>query len=205
MNGGVQAASHSIAVTATPTIYDEPASISSTQKIGSGGLFDLAVGYRVWHDVAIAVGFTTSSSKSDAQVVASIPSPTVTDQPKTTTATISGLKHSERAVNVQLVWTRPVNQKVDAALSLGPTFIKVDQNLATNVNVPAGTQDAIPVAEQQSKTAVGFQFGGDVTYLFTPRYGIGAIARYVVAKADLPSVSLTVGGFQIGGGLRLRF
>lgn len=206
VNGGFQAASHSIAVTSTPLIYDEPAKISSTQKIGGGPLFDLSLGYRVWHDLAIAVGFSTTSSKSDAQVTASIPHPLFTDQPKTTTASISDLKHTERAVSVQAVWTSPINDKMDAAISFGPTFIKVIQNLVTNVNVPAGTQDATPVADQQSKTAVGFAIGGDVTYLINPRYGVGAMARYVIGKVDLPAASgLTVGGFQIGGGLRLRF
>src|SRR5581483_7271477 len=47
INGGVQAASHSLSTTATPTIYDETANISSTQKTGSGGLFDFGIGYRV--------------------------------------------------------------------------------------------------------------------------------------------------------------
>jgi hypothetical protein len=40
----------------------------------------------------------------------------------------------------------------------------------------------------------------------TRRYGVGAFIRYAGATVDLPSVSdLKVGGFQIGGGLRVRF
>ena len=86
----------------TPIIYDEPANISGSQKIGSGGLFDIAVGYRVWHDLAVSVGFTTTSSKSDAQVTASIPNPIFTDQPVTRNLTASGLKHTSLCAGVTL-------------------------------------------------------------------------------------------------------
>jgi hypothetical protein len=49
-------------------------------------------------------------------------------------------------------------------------------------------------------------FGGDVTYLLRPKTGIGFTARYTAAKVDLASVpDVRIGGFQIGGGLRLRF
>ena len=42
--------------------------------------------------------------------------------------------------------------------------------------------------------------------LFQPRVGVGIMARYVYGKADLTSVpDMTLGGFQIGGGVRLRF
>ena len=206
VNGGVQAGSHSFTVTQTPTIYDETATITSNQKSGSGGLFDIGVGYRVWHDLAIAVGFTTTSSKADGAVTATIPDPAVTDQPKTTNLTVSGLKHSERAVNVSLVWSSPISDKMDAAVALGPSFVHVSQDLA-GVTVPAGTSDAVAgTPNSQSKSAVGFHIGGDVTYLFQPRVGIGVMARYLIAKTDLPAVSgLTLGGFQVGGGVRLRF
>ncbi|HZB25950.1 MAG TPA: hypothetical protein VE379_07450, partial [Vicinamibacterales bacterium] len=56
-------------------------------------------------------------------------------------------------------------------------------------------------------TTVGVHFGVDATYLVTPRIGAGVLVRYSVGSADLEGAtdSLTVGGFQIGGGVRLRF
>ena len=160
----------------------------------------------MWHDIAVSIGFTSSSSKSDAQVTAQIPDPIRFDSPVTHTFSATGLKHSERTVNLDLVWSQPIGEKMDAALSLGPSFIKVTQDLVPNVNVISGTTDATIAVESQSKTAVGFNIGGDIAYLFRPNVGVGAMARYVVGKADLPAVSgLTAGGFQIGGGVRLRF
>jgi hypothetical protein len=207
INGGYQAASHDIGSTSTPTIYDEPARIVTTQKVGGGALFDIAAGYRVWHDLAVSVGFTTSSNSSDAQVSATIPHPIFFDQPKTSTFSASGLKHHENVINLDLVWSSPINDKMDAALSLGPSIISVSQEVVSSVNVTAGTQDiSAPTIEKQTKTSVGFNIGGDFTYLFQPRVGVGIMARYVYGKADLTSVpGMTLGGFQIGGGVRLRF
>jgi len=207
INGGYQAASHDIGSTSTPTIYDEPANITTTQKVGGGALFDIGVGYRVWHDLAVSLGFTTSNNSSDAQVSATIPHPLFTDQPKTTTFTAPGLKHHENAINLDLVWSQPINDKMDAAVSFGPSFIHVSQEVVSSVNVTSGTQDvSSPNVEKQSKTSVGFNIGGDFTYLFQPRVGVGIMARYVYGKADLTSVpGMTLGGFQIGGGVRLRF
>jgi hypothetical protein len=58
------------------------------------------------------------------------------------------------------------------------------------------------------KTTIGIHFGVDVTYMVNPRFGFGGIARYTWGSADLAGTdedSLTLGGFQIGGGLRVRF
>ena len=54
---------------------------------------------------------------------------------------------------------------------------------------------------------MGVHFGVDLTYMVTPRFGVGGIARYSWGSADLAGAedSVTVGGFQIGAGLRVRF
>jgi hypothetical protein len=61
--------------------------------------------------------------------------------------------------------------------------------------------------DDAKKTTVGINLGVDVTYLVTKRFGVGGLARYTWGSADLDGAAdkLTVGGFQIGGGLRVRF
>ena len=128
------------------------------------------------------------------------------NQPQVTEQTVSDLKHTENAFYVQAVYIIPVTAKIDVALGIGPVFIHVNQDLVSNIDVPAGTQAAVPVVETQSKTAVGISLGFDGTYLFTPRIGAGLFLRYAGASADLGSVSdLSVGGAQVGLGLRVRF
>jgi opacity protein-like surface antigen len=60
-----------------------------------------------------------------------------------------------------------------------------------------------------SKTAFGVNVGGDVNYRITGGIGAGAFFRYVYGKAKMPggdtTRDVTLGGPQIGVGLRYRF
>jgi hypothetical protein len=121
-----------------------------------------------------------------------------------TNATVDSLSHSEKTFYLQALWTIPVTDKMDASFSFGPSFINVSQELVSSVSVTGGT--ATPLTETQSDTAKGFNVGADLSYMLNPRYGVGGFVRYVGGSVGLPSVTeLKVGGFQIGGGARLRF
>ena len=90
-------------------------------------------------------------------------------------------------------------------LAIGPSIFSVKQDVIA-VTIPTGTKAANPSVSSESKTGVGANFQLDGNYLLTRRYGVGAFIRYAGAKVDLPTVSdLKVGGFHIGGGLRVRF
>jgi hypothetical protein len=58
---------------------------------------------------------------------------------------------------------------------------------------------------------VGFNFTADATYMVTKMIGAGVLIRYAHASPslDVPNTStpieVTAGGFQIGGGVRVRF
>ena len=207
VNFGFQARSQTITVSTTPIIYGEIAFIDSSQKVGGSPFLDVTAGYRVWKDLSIALGLATSFGGSEtATVSASIPSPIFFDRRVVTNATVTDLEHTERSASLLFSWTTPISDKMDGTVIAGPTYIKVSQGVVANVDVPASTQNANPRPEVQTATKVGFSFGGDVTYLVRPRVGIGGMARYVAAHADLASVpDLKIGGFQFGGGLRLRF
>ena len=147
-----------------------------------------------------------AGGSADGAITASVPHPLFHDRPLRTSATADGLKHSEKAVHLQALWTMPVTDKIDASFSIGPSFINVSQELVSGITVAAGTQNSTPVIETQSGTAKGFHVGADLSYMLNPRYGVGGFIRYVGGSVDLPSApDLKVGGFQVGGGARLRF
>ena len=206
VNFGVQVNSQDLAIQETPTIYGETARIDSTAKTGSSPFLDVTFGYRVWQDVSVALGLTTTfGSTSDGTITAVIPDPLVFDRPATTTGTVTDLSHKERAASIFVMWTNPISDKMDGTILAGPSFLKVFQDVP-KANVPA--QSNIPTfsAEEQTDTTLGFTIGGDITYLVNPRTGVGLLVRYVIANADLPSASdVKIGGFQIGGGVRFRF
>lgn len=206
VNAGVQLASRTFFVDTVQTVYNEGAVISTSHKVGSAALFDVSGGYRVWRDLSIGIGFSFAGGSADAQTTAAVPDPLFHDRRRPTTATADALKHSEKTVYLQAIWTVPVTDKMDASFSVGPSFITVSQELVSGITVAAGTQNVTPAIETQSDTAKGFHIGADLSYLLNPRYGVGGFVRYVGGSVGLPSVpELKIGGFQVGGGARLRF
>jgi len=204
LNAGVQVASRTFVVDTSPIVFGETAIISTSHDVGSAGLFDVSAGYRVWRDLSIAIGFSFAGGSADAAMTAAVPDPLFHDRRVVTNATVDSLSHSEKTFYLQALWTIPVTDKMDASFSFGPSFINVSQELVSSVSVTGGT--ATPLTETQSDTAKGFNVGADLSYMLNPRYGVGGFVRYVGGSVGLPSVTeLKVGGFQIGGGARLRF
>ena len=206
ISGGAQPQRRELGKTDTFTLYDEKATLTSSQPVPNGPFFDISGGVRVKNGFAIGAGFSSLSKTSDAAVVATIPNPLFFDQSKTVTSTATGLEHSERGIHLQAMWFIPVTDKIDVALSAGPSFIMVKQGLVASVTVPTGTQNINVVTGSEEGTAKGVNVGFDGTYLFTRNIGFGLMIRYAGGSVDLPSAKgLSVGGFQGGAGARIRF
>ena len=205
---GGQAGSHTLATSTTFDLYDEQAQVETTQKVKGGGLFDINGGYKVWRNLVAAIGYSRTSSKSDASVAASIPDPVFTDRPRGITASAPGLKHSEQAINLMGVWMVPVTDKIDAGLSFGPSIITVKQQIPSTLTIAEPGPTVSGLATQSAKKTVGgINLGVNVAYLVTKQYGVSGFLRYTWGSADLDGAtkSLTVGGLQIGVGGHYRF
>lgn len=209
VNVGGQVGSHDLESTQSIPLFDETASVTSSQSVGSGGLFDISAGYRVWHNIAASIGYTHTGSKGDLNVNGSLPDPVIFDQPHPFTDTLSGAKHSENVINLDAVYMMPVTDKIDLGFSAGPSIFSVKQDVGGNFS----ESNTTPSVERVSKTGGGFNIGIDVTYMLGKvpglgkNWGVGGIARYTWGSVKLPNASdsLTVGGFQLGVGARLRF
>ena len=208
VTGGAQAASRSLETETSFDLYDEKAIVLSSQDVKGGAFFDISAGYKVWRNLALGLGYSRAGSKTDASIAASIPDPRVHDQPRPISASATDLKHTENVVHLMGVWMVPMTDKIDVGISAGPSIFMVKQDVpgAFTVTEP-GPSVTNAAAVTLDKTIVGIHFGVDVTYLVTKRVGVGGLARYTRGSADLEGASdrLGVGGFQIGGGVRLRF
>lgn len=205
VNGAGQTQSRTINTSLSFPLYGETAGINAAQKIASGAIFDISGGYRVWRGLSVAVGFSAFSRTSNGALVASIPSSIVFGRPQTVTASSSGLTHTELGTHVMAVWFFPITDKIDVDVFGGPSFIRLNQDVMSG-NVPTGTQTVTVTTARQTGTAKGGNGGINASYLISRHYGIGFFMRYAGGSVDLPAASnLKVGGFQIGGGLRLRF
>ena len=208
VNFGVQAPSQSFTSETNPEIYGEPASIRASQDVAGGGFFDIAGGYKVWSNLVVGLGFTHVGSTADMNVNADIPDLIGFDTPRPITTTIPDAKHSQNSIHLMGTWMVPVTDKVDVGVQFGPTIFLVSQDVPgiPTIQEPGPTITSFPI-EKQDKTTVGFHLGVDMAYMVTPRYGAGLLLRYTWGSADIAgaSDSVTVGGLQIGGGLRVRF
>jgi outer membrane protein with beta-barrel domain len=205
---GVQAGSHDLATSTTFDLYDEQATVESSQKVKGGGFFDVSAGYKVRRNLVAGIGYSRSGSKSDAAINALIPDPRLFDQLRAASTSATDLKHSENALHLFAAWMVPVTDKIDVAVSAGPTVFFVTQDLpgALAVTEPGPTISDVAVT-QADPTTVGLNIGVDVMYLVGKKWGVGGLARYTWGSVNLDGASdkLTVGGFQIGGGFRMRF
>lgn len=205
---GVQGGSHSLETSSTFDLYGEQGSLATTQDVGGGPIFDVTAGYRVWRNLAVGASFSRSASDADVAIAAQVPHPNLFDTLRPLAAISEGSEHSESAFHLHGTWMVPVTDKVDVGLSFGPTIFAVSQDVPAAITVSEPTPTlASTTITRVDKTTVGVHFGADVTYLVTPRFGAGLLLRYAWGSADIEgaSDSLTVGGFQIGAGLRVRF
>ena len=207
-NVGVQVGSQDFTVATPFEIYGEAGSVSSTMDVSGGGLFDVSGGYKVWRNLAVGLGYSFTRGSADAAVSASVPDPLLFDQPRQVSGTAPDLDHQEQALYLTGTWMVPVTEKVDVGLAFGPTIFFVKQEVANGVDVtePGPSLNRVNVGSID-ETAVGIHLGVDVTYLVTPRIGVGGLARYSWGAIDVENASddLKAGGFQIGAGVRIRF
>jgi opacity protein-like surface antigen len=208
VNFGLQEQSRTLETVSGFDLYGEPGSLTTSQPIDGGFLFDLGGGYKVWKNLAVGLGYSYMQSDGDIQISASVPDPNFFDHPRPLTGVSSNAEHSENAIHLQGTWIMPVTDKIDVGFSFGPTIFMVSQDVATAITVtePTPTLSSTTITSEDH-TTVGINLGVDLNYFFRPNIGAGVLARYTYGSVDLDSVgeSLTVGGFQLGFGLRYRF
>jgi hypothetical protein len=208
VNVGVQTGSDTLDTSSSFPLYDETATITSTQKVKGGGFFDIGGAYRVWgRNLLAGVSFSRTTSDADVALTASIPDPLFHDRPRAVSSTISGAKHTENAIHLSAIWMIPVANKIDVGVFAGPTIFSIKQQA---VGVPTVTEPAPTIAAplgEVKKTSGGFNVGVDVQYMIAKRWGVGGLARFTWGSASIDGSTekLKLGGFQIGAGGRVRF
>ena len=206
------------AVTSTQDfkIYDETGSIKGTQDIdASAPFFEVGGGIRIFGNFGVGVTYSRLSTTGFSDVTASVPSPLVYDAPRSASAKVEDLKHTEQAFHFQLVWLLPITDRVDVAFSGGPTAFKLTQGTVLTPTVaeagpPYTSVSLTTTAAETTANRIGFNVGADLTYRFANNLGIGAMIRYSGRTIGLEPVGgapidVKVGGLQVGAGLRLRF
>ena len=219
VNGGFQPSDQTLKESWTKALYEETASFDTNRKVGSGGLFEVSGGVRVWRNVSAAVGVSVLNTNRAGTINGEVPSPLYFNSPRSATRSLaSDLEHRQLGVHLMAVYVYPITETIDVAFFGGPSMFKVSQDLVSGetLGAEASPFDAISIdgvtRTTSRKTGMGGNVGVDVTYMLTDMIGVGGLIRYTAAsiRPDAPSgvtitpTSIDVGGLQVGGGLRLR-
>jgi hypothetical protein len=217
VNFGFQMMLEDVTTTSTSfKLYDETGTLSTAQSIDAQVPFlDIGGGVRIAGNLGFGFTYSRLSATGKADVVAEVPSPIYYDQPRTATASISDLEHVEDGYHFQALWMLPITDKLDILLSGGPSMFSLKQGIVTSPQItevgPPYTSVNMTVSQTSATgSQIGFNVGADLTYRFANNVGIGAMVRYATATVSLEPeggtpADVKVGGFQFGGGLRIRF
>ena len=220
VNGGFQVASQDLLRVTTFTLYDEEARVEIAQNdIEGGGFLDLGATVRLRGNLGAGISYARVESSNDGVVTGSIPHPLLFDQPRTLTASASDLQHKEQGVHVYATWFIPFTEKLDFTVSAGPSFFNVSQDFIQTVafsETPPFTSVTVDEVRELNlkENTVGFNVGVDANYAVTRAYGVdlgvGVLLRFTRGEADFQvnegdAIGVKAGGFQIGGGVRVRF
>ena len=194
-----------------PIEFGEAATIDTTYRLKFAPGFAVGGGARVWRQLAAGVEVGRVSGTIDGDISARVPHPFFFNQPRSVSGTATGLHRSELAVHVLASWIAPLTDKWQLALSGGPSWITVDQDVVTDITVnqayPYNTATfAGAVTQPVSNRHVGFRVGAEAAYLLTTHAGLAFGARYAHAHVPLTATASTdAGGAHVTAGLRLRF
>lgn len=214
VSGGMQSAVSGFDDTFETTLYAETERAAVEYPVKTGLVIAASGGYRVWKRVTAGVGISRYSRRDDAQVQAELPHPFFDNRFRHVEGTASALR-GETATHLLLGWMQPISNRMRVMLTAGPSFISVEQTLVTAVEFseayPYDTaQYTGATTRRATRRGAGFNAGADVTWVFTPRFGAGALIQFTSARARLDagsgrSISVDAGGFQAAAGVRAFF
>ena len=214
VSGGMHSSTGTFTDRFTYTVNVEEATTEARYPSKSGTFFDGGGGIRLWKMVGLGVHLSRSSVSGTADTDSQIPHPLSDDRDRQVSGQAVDLVRTETAVHALLFYARS-SGRWRVRISAGPSFFTFEQEVVTGIvldeEYPFDTATFRRATTARGKqSAAGFNLGADVTRMFGPRIGAGAIVRYARGSVDfnvdgIHRVSTNAGGVQVGAGLRFVF
>ncbi|MBP7779584.1 MAG: outer membrane beta-barrel protein [Acidobacteria bacterium] len=195
--------------------FRETATRTGRYDIDGGYGIDVGAFARVWRNLGLGVSVSRVSRSGDAAYSGSYPHPFFFAQPRTADTIATSVDRNETGVHVSAAYLVTSPARFRLVLFAGPSFFSLSQDVVEEITAtetyPYDTLALAPGARSEiSKSLTGFHGGADVSWYFSERVGVGALARYTTATKSGAigtgqSFDLEAGGFQAGLGLRVRF
>lgn len=200
-------------------IYDETGGLTTNADFKADTLIDFSVGVRTWRNLGVAVGYSVRSGTGEGRIEGSIPHPIFYDRPRAFSDVLQGVDRKEQATHLMIGWMVPWNDNLDVFVYAGPSFYRLTQEVVSDLAIaeqgpPFSSVVVSPSFAERKESAVGYNVGADVSYIFYSRenlrLGIGGFMRFTGATAEVEvgngvTVESGMGGFQAGVGARVRF
>jgi hypothetical protein len=219
VNVGIQVGDNDLSRHTTFPLYDENAEVDVNQTINNGAFFEFGAAWKfpqVHKNFGAGMVYSFLSNSGPGTISGTLPHPLFFDQPRSFSAGADDLSHSEQALHFQAIYFMPYTDKIDFAFSFGPSIFIVKQELIRSVafseippNFNSVNIDSVDIVNPRD-SGWGFNLGADMIYAYKPSIGLGAIIRYTHGGvtfnlSDTQEAKVNAGGFQLGGGVRLRF
>jgi hypothetical protein len=182
---------------------------------GAAPWFGGAVGVRLWRQFGGGVTVSRAGRRGTASVEARLPHPFHFAQPRDISGDSPSLARAETSLHFQVLYFVPSNGRTRITVSSGPSHVQVERDVVTAVRFTeeypfdeALFQRADTLTRRAS--ALGFNVGAEIAYMFRPAAGIAGGTRFSRATVDFARpdgsrFSVNTGGLQAGIGLRLGF
>ena len=218
VNFGYQVSSEELRERNEFQAYGETARVEAVHDIAGGQLFDGGGHVNVWRQLSVGASFSQTEGTDDTTLTGTVPHPLRRGADRTLDTDPRSLTHREKATHVHVGWLVPLPdiEKLDLRVMGGPTYFNLTQTAVGGVTISeAGGPpfEAVRVDGVVTGEVVKNGWGGhvavDIRYLLSPNVGLGGFVRFAGGTIDVPvgdrAVTLSVGGLQAGGGLRVKF
>jgi hypothetical protein len=201
-------------------IYRETATFTADYRSPLGAEFDFGGGMMFTPEFGLGVSFAGTAHQDNAQLGIRIPHPLVFDAYASDSApTEAKLARVESSVNIHAMFVASPSDSVSVRVFGGPSYFRIRQDAVSDIEF---FRSIIPneveilrydteVVEFEDGGGWGFHAGGDVSFFFNRVIGLGCFAKYSRGTVEVfdpfsrENADFKTGGFQSGGGLRLRF
>jgi hypothetical protein len=214
INGGYQPSTTTFDDSFTFSLYQETGTTDVSYSIDAGPIFEGGAAVRLWKGLALGGVISHFAVDAAGSVTSSVPHPFFLQRNRQVSGEPDGLRREETAVHFQAQYQLPPVGKLHVVLAAGPSLIDVKQTIVIDVNYteefPYDTATFTGVdSKRGTGTAMGFNAGVDVQWMFNPNLGAGALVRISKATVDLTvdnrTIQVDAGGAQVAAGIRLAF
>lgn len=223
--GGYQIDNKGFSYEDSQVIFEELATAGFDVKGTNDFVWEVGGGVRIVNNLGVGVTYTQYNAEENGLLTVTIPHPVFFNMPETSTLEVPA-KREEKVVHIEIAYVFPLGSKVQLRAFGGPSHFDFKQGAVADVMLNGSLNDFLefsvdlsnPIRKDVSGTVWGYNLGADLSVLFSKNIGVGGAFRWSRASTDVENVleftrtetpntsaSIDLGGFQLLGGIRLRF